>query len=343
MLTITKLAAQDTLQWTALPDLPGGRGWAGMYAGVSGGALICMGGANFPGQMPWQGGKKVWYDDIYVLEPGKSWAKAEQQLPRPAAYGVSVTYGNKIILAGGSNEKEHLNTVMAYEWNGKKLEQASYPSLPQPLANLGGAVLDDVMVVVGGSNSAAGGAIQKCYVLDLRRPQQGWAEITPWPGPERIFPVCAVYKGAMYMFSGETTGLNSRGEKFRHILQDGYTLRLHRTANGWTPEWKKIPVPMPRGVSAAGGTVPVLQDGRFLFWGGVDAVTAQYKDPATHPGIVRNILYYAPETETWELAGYEAAFPSRVTLPVVYWQGRWIYISGEIKPGVRTPAVIGVK
>ena len=40
-------------------------------AGVSGGALLVAGGANFPDKKPWQGGTKVWYDTVFVLdEPG---------------------------------------------------------------------------------------------------------------------------------------------------------------------------------------------------------------------------------------------------------------------------------
>ena len=32
------------------------------------GALLVAGGTNFPEKMPWEGGKKVWYDDVYVLD-----------------------------------------------------------------------------------------------------------------------------------------------------------------------------------------------------------------------------------------------------------------------------------
>lgn len=343
MLATTQLAAQDTLEWTMLPELPGGKGWAGMYAGVSHQALICMGGANFPAQAPWEGGKKKWYDDIYILEAGKNWKKTAEKLPVPGGYGVSITYRNKVILVGGGNEQGHFNQVTGYEWNGKALQTTAYPPLLQPLANMAGALLNEVIIITGGSSSPAGSALKKCYVLDLQRPADGWAEIEAWPGPERIFPVCTVYEGRFYMFGGETTGLNRKGEKFRDILQDGYVLRINRAAGKWAAEWEKLPTPMPRGMSAGGTLLPVLQNDRFLFWGGVDAVTASYKDPATHPGIIQNILYYFPQTDRWEFIGCQTKIASRVTLPVVYWNGQWIYISGEIKPGVRTPSVIGVK
>src|SRR5690606_37231382 len=58
---------QHQLKWKELPSIPDKEGFAGMFAGVSNENLICMGGANFPNEMPWKGGKKVWYDDIFVL------------------------------------------------------------------------------------------------------------------------------------------------------------------------------------------------------------------------------------------------------------------------------------
>jgi len=50
-----------------LPPLPDPRGVAGVFAGVSGNALLVAGGANFPGQPPWEGGQKKWNNEVYVL------------------------------------------------------------------------------------------------------------------------------------------------------------------------------------------------------------------------------------------------------------------------------------
>src|SRR6187549_1212241 len=78
-------------QWGKLPPLPEPLGVAAAFAGVSNGALIVAGGANFPDKMPWEGGKKVWNDRIWVLEkPDGQWREAGR-LSRPLAYGVSLT------------------------------------------------------------------------------------------------------------------------------------------------------------------------------------------------------------------------------------------------------------
>ena len=202
--------------------------------------------------------------------------------------------------------------------------------------------MGDVIVIAGGSHSPTGSAIKKCLALDLKKIDQGWFELEAWPGQERLFPVCTIYKGDFYLFSGETVGINAKGEKYRSILLDAYRLRLERNNNKWTASWQPLAT-MPRGMSAGGTVLPVLNNDRFLFWGGVDAVTSAYKTPATHPGIIQNVLFYFPETDTWEFIGQQTKIPSRVTLPVVFWNNRWLYISGEIKPGIRTPSIVSVK
>src|SRR5688572_14438692 len=74
-----------------LPALPDAGGFAGPQAGVSNGALLVAGGTNFPDKMPWEGGKKVWYDDVYVLEsPAEQWKRAGK-LHRPLAHAASIT------------------------------------------------------------------------------------------------------------------------------------------------------------------------------------------------------------------------------------------------------------
>ena len=63
-----QLMAGDILQWSELPELPASTGAAGAFVGVHNGAVIVAGGANFPDAPPWQGGKKIWRDDIFVLQ-----------------------------------------------------------------------------------------------------------------------------------------------------------------------------------------------------------------------------------------------------------------------------------
>lgn len=311
-----------------------------MYAGVSSGALIAMGGANFPGKYPWEGGTKKWYDHIYLLPEGGQWQLSEQKLPSPSGYGVSVNYRGKLIVAGGCTDTRHLSSVFSYTWKNGQLVREDLPDLPHPLAYMTGAVLGDAFIILGGSESPSASPSKTALLLDLQHPERGWQTIEAWPGPERILPVCGIWKDRLFLMGGETGITNSFGEKYRHILQDNYSLQISQKGNSPEAIWEKR-VPIPRGVSA-GGTLPLLDNSRFIIWGGVDAVTAQYRAPASHPGITRSVLSYSPENDTWEYLGDLDRYPSRVTLPVVPYQDGWLYVSGEIKPGIRTPSIIKI-
>src|SRR6188474_1845861 len=76
-------AASSSITWRQITPLPDPRGYAGMFAGVAGGKLIVAGGANFPDTMPWEGGKKVWYDTVFVLDRSDGQWRIAGKLPRP--------------------------------------------------------------------------------------------------------------------------------------------------------------------------------------------------------------------------------------------------------------------
>src|SRR5215510_4111928 len=81
----------EVIQSSRLPDLPERLGVAGAFAGVANDSLLVAGGANFPDAPPWKGGKKTWYDTVYLLPETNSEWKVIGKLPRPLGYGVSIT------------------------------------------------------------------------------------------------------------------------------------------------------------------------------------------------------------------------------------------------------------
>ncbi len=337
---LLSMSQTDQIRWSAFPSLPDKLGFAGMYAGVASGTLVAMGGANFPDRYPWEGGKKKWYDHIYVMPEGGQWRLSEQKLLLPSGYGVSVSYKGRIITAGGCTDTHHLTSVFSYSWNGSSLERESLPNLPRPLAYMTGAILGDAMVILGGSEAPGGPPLTEALLLDLLKPDKGWQKIESWPGPGRILPVSGVWNNRLFLMSGEDNGVNSFGEKYRDILTDNYALTLQKEGERWKARWEKLS-PIPRGV-AAGGTLPLLNGSRLIIWGGVDAVTAQYRNPESHPGITRSVLCYYPGNDTWEYLGNQDQYTPLVTLPVIPYQDGWLYISGEVRPGVRTPAIIRI-
>ena len=80
------------MRWTRLPETPNAPGFGGAFVGTSGDLLLCGGGSNFPDKPAWDGGVKVWHDEVFSLSStrSKKWASLGK-LPRPCGYGVSVS------------------------------------------------------------------------------------------------------------------------------------------------------------------------------------------------------------------------------------------------------------
>src|SRR5690606_18073718 len=81
----------DWRKESRLPECDQGmahKGLAGPVAGYHNGFLLVGGGASFPGEMPWNGGQKKYYDDLYVYkqEGEQLVLHARAQLPFAVAY-----------------------------------------------------------------------------------------------------------------------------------------------------------------------------------------------------------------------------------------------------------------
>lgn len=311
-----------------LPKLPDQEGFAGPFAGVSGGALVVGGGANFPDKKPWEGGKKVWYDGVFVLEkPDGEW-KPAGKLPRPLGYGVSVTHGNGVVCVGGSDAERHYPDAFRLEWKGGKLTTTALPALPTPLANACGALVGDVLYVAGGQEKPDATSTTKAvYRLDLSVARPKWEEVEACPGGGRMLAVAAGFDGSFWVVGGVDLVAGKDGKAERRYLTDAYR---------YTPGkgWKRV-ADVPRPVAAAPSPAPADAAGFYLLGG--DDGTQVGVAPDKHRGFGKTVLRYDTSTDKWVEAG-EVAAP-RVTVPCVRWGKEWVIPSGEVRPGVRSPEV----
>ena len=184
--------ASHSLHWSQLPPLPDALGVAGPFAGVSGETLLVAGGANFPGKMPWEGGKKVWHDDVYALAGVNSHWTRVGKLPRPLAYGISVTTKTGVVCIGGNDAGRHYRDVFRLSYRAGIFSVQPMPSLPLPLANAAGALVGSTIYVAGGSDQPGEhSALNQCFTLNLNEKFPAWQTIEPCPGKARILPVAA--------------------------------------------------------------------------------------------------------------------------------------------------------
>lgn len=332
-------AQTNSLNFQSLPSIPDKHGFAGMFAGVSNDVLICAGGANFPGNMPWEGGQKVWYDDIYILEEKEGeWKKSDIDLPYPLGYGVSVNYNEEVLSIGGSNENQHFNKVFGLEYaNGSIKINDQYPDLPVPLAMMSGALVGDAVYIAGGIESADGLPTSHFYRLDLADSKENWhwRELKTWPGGPRQLSVAASKDGKFYLFSGIDMFTGNDGSTKRSILKDAYVYDPKEQT------WSSLPE-LPRGVAAAPTPAPVMGLNHIVFAGGLDEETAKHNDPESHPGFLESILAFNTLSESYAIVGQLPEGGARVTLPTAYWDGDWILPNGETGPGVRSSEVFSI-
>jgi SSS family transporter len=326
----------NNLKIAQLPPIPDTEGFAGMFAGVSNGALLCMGGANFPDEKPWEGGRKTWYQDIYALEDenGK-WQKLSQTLPDPLGYGVAVSYQDQILLIGGGNADRHFQQVIGLSYaNGAVSLSDQYPDLPVPLAMMTGALVGTTVYIAGGLENPGGGPTHHFFALDLSVPvsQMQWKTLPAWPGKPRIHAVAAAKDDQFYLFSGIYTFTNEQDDPDRELLTDAFAFDPEKG------KWTALPE-LPRAVAAGPSPAPVMGQNHIVFPGGLDGETAKHTDPASHPGFLEDILAFNTLSESYVSIGALPRGAARVTLPSTSWNGKWILPSGEAGPGVQSPAI----
>jgi SSS family solute:Na+ symporter len=361
----------DFLNWNALPDLPNSVGVAGPFVGISDDALIVAGGANFPDAPPWQGGKKIWYDEIHVLEKNTDgdyqWLIDNNfKLPRPLAYGVSINTQDGIVCIGGCDSQICYEDVFLMKWDSelKKIEIESLPSLPDKLAFMSGGQVDNVIYITGGQQTMKDAKATKIFwALDLSKKGSGenfkWEKLDPWPGASRILPLTATQSDGtydcFYMFGGR----NMASSKDTELLTDSYCY------NPVEKSWKMltdITVDDKKRCIMA-GTAIASGANHILFFGGADGKlfleleqlqrdteqTANKTKAETakkellqllnnHPGFSNDILAYHTITDTWVKAG-KLPTTSHVTTTAVKWDGSFVIPTGEIRPGIRTPKI----
>ncbi|MEO5997537.1 MAG: sodium/solute symporter [Chitinophagaceae bacterium] len=337
---------QHQLKWENLPPIPNKVGFAGMFAGVSNGALICMGGANFPDKMPWEGGIKQWHNQIFILEEGaESWIISKSKLPSELAYGASFTYKNDIVIVGGSDGQQNYSDVYALSYAKGEVKIKKYPTLPFPLANITGALVGDILFIAGGNSKFAksGGEQPGNYFLALdlahSAAKQKWVELKSWPGPPRIMAVSASLKGDFFLFSGMNTIKKTDGTTEEIILKDAYKFTpkyIGKYLEGGL--WSKLSE-MPRGVGGGASPAPTIGSEHIIFPGGLDEVTAKHSNPETFPGFATDLLAYHSASNSWLNLGHLPQSDTRATLPTAKWGDRWVIPNGEVGPGKRSSSV----
>lgn len=316
------------LSWRQLPPLPDPCGFASPFVGVSQDTLLVGGGANFPERQLWEGGTKVWQDEVYALEKdNRTWTLAGK-LPLPLAYGLSISLPEGVICAGGSDANGHHDETFLLKFSEGQLVRRVLPPLPKSIAMGAGALVGHMIYLAGGLESPeTSESLGTFFAFDTNHPEAGWRSLPSWPGPGCSQGVAATDDKYFYLFSGVTFVPKSDGSAERKLLTTAYR---------YAPEsgWEKLP-DLPHPVQAAASPAPVSQGFIFLI-GGVDG-TQIGNPPKEFSQVPQQILAYSISEKKWRKAGNAPV--GRVCVSTARWGDAWILPSGERSAGVRSPEV----
>lgn len=352
-----------------LPELvvfeKGGRkeGVSAAFGGTLEDAVVVVGGCNFPDLPAADGGKKVYYDQIYVLRNPErkkvSWEIAGR-LPVQVANGASVTLPEGIVCIGGCNRDQVLNDVWLLNWDAghSAVIVRDLPGLPVAMDNLAAATDGKNIYVAGGNIDGMPG--KRCFVLKGLG-AQAWCELPVYPGPVRLQPVAAVVKQKFYLMGGFQP---VAGDRESVVATDGL---VYNPADGkWSEAGEIMPEDGkgPRGLVGAAGLV--LDDEIVVFQGGVDYAifkaavdnallqrkaaglglqevaerlkqeqSMYMKHEPDWYGFNRRLLLFRPETGEWtSLGDWEEV--ARAGAVMVWYKNRLVIVNGETKPGIRS-------
>jgi SSS family transporter len=269
-------------------------------------------------------------------------------LPRPIGYGTSVSVDEGVVCLGGGDAERHYPDVFIIRWRADKnaIEVDHLPPMPEPCAFSCGAAIGRSIFIAGGrSQPDSQTAMHNFWMLDLSKENgdRRWNELAPWPGPGRMQAVAAVQENSFFLLGGVALNPEKEGEDKREFLTDCY--RYDPGSNRWSPI-----ADLPRAAAAAPSPAISLGQAHIALVGGDDGTNAlrmrELKD--NHPGFPPGVLLYHTITDTWTRAG---DFPKDrasgiwppVTTNTTWWDQSYIIPSGEARPGVRTPNVVGAK
>jgi N-acetylneuraminate epimerase len=335
-------------------------GLAGPLAGIASNCLVIGGGSNFEGALPWNGGKKLYHNQLYVLQRNNkglyTWLTQRTTLSNNLAYCASVTTKEGIVCIGGENEQGPVKSVFLLSLKNDIITFNALPDLPAPLTSSGATTIGNTIYVAGGLD--AKGAVSSFLCLDLARKNPSWVRLPDLPVALSHAVVAAQSNGkekCIYVIGGRV-----KTDVLTQFLSSvwEYTPSFGSWKNVGEirlPGQEAIKLSAGTGVSIGSDLIAVFGGDKGIFYNKtehflatIDALkTDAEKQPViqeknkmleNHPGFYNEILMFNTITKTFHSGGVIPGKP-QVTTIAVSWGDKVFIPGGEIKPGVRTAEV----
>jgi len=353
----------NSIKWDIAGVLPltNGKplGFAGPVAGVSNDVLIVGGGSNFPDSMPWLGGKKRYYDNLYVFKKNENDSLIffkSFKLPFSLAYSANVSTSYGIIVVGGENENGISKKALLIKWNKQTqdINIMHLADLPFAITNASAVVHRNKIYLAGGE--MMNDVSDHLLSLDLNVNAE-WKNLPSLPKPVSHAVMAVQSNGkndCIYIIGGRKKNTNSPSDLYSSTLQ--FNLKTKK----WTAK-KSLPYTLSAGTGVAVGTNSIL-----LFGGDNGATfhkteqiifainseknevkkaqltTEKIKLQSIHPGFCKQALLYDAKKDEWKPVGC-ILYDSPVTTTAVKWENEIFIPGGEIRAGVRTSQILSAK
>jgi SSS family transporter len=372
-------AENNYFKFSMLPNLPPNSGYstqpglAGPYSGMEDDVLIVAGGANFPDKLPWEGGIKTYYDEIFILKTSAtgeySWKKAKKRIPFTAGYGGAVETPNGLLCFGGNTPDECISESWLIDYSPVtgSIEIKSGPELPVPLTNFAFAKVDGNLYVAGGLTELTGASENYFFRLNITGSNPTnwkWEVLSPWEGKPRVFAVGVGQSNGetncFYLFSGR----NIRPGQNTEILFDAHVYNPYLNRWSVVSEGEHLVFPFMAGTAFPVGASTIIfpsgADGEMLKKQlEIENRRAMLENTElnkleleslknvllnhlnNHPGFENRLMAFNTITKEIYSAG-QLPETGQVTTTAVKWGNEVFVPSGEIRPGVRTPRTLKI-
>lgn len=346
----------EQIQWSIFDTLPPQNqhpslGYAGPLTGIYKDLLFIGGGANFPEKMPWLGGKKKYYDQLFVKNIEQINSQFQEfNLPFSIAYSANCSTPQGIIAIGGENESGVSNRTILINWENNTPKFNDLPKLPIAVTNAAITYIKDEVFVIGGEDATQ--AYANLYKLNLKNTPSGWEKLTDLPHPVSNTIFLASDDGKnLYLFGGRKKNLGDTSTFYANVYQ--YQVLENK--------WIEL-APMPYPLSA--GTGSFINKHTVVLYGGdkgiiyhqteklinainqekdnhkkEELIASKTKLQSEHPGFSKTLLYFDIRSNTWTV-GTNIPYVAPVTTTAIKNHNQIFIPSGEIRAGVRSPLIL---
>jgi len=355
--------------WKRLPTLPAAKGQsqqpglAGAITGLIGDELLIAGGSNFPDALPWLGGTKTYYNEMYSLnlqDTAAGWRREQSKLPEPMAYAACVSVNNNIYCVGGENSDNITSRVLKISRANDQWLVGEQTNFPVAVSNASISAIGDVIYVVGGLGN--GQALSSFYAANTAENSLKWEKLPDIPVAFSHAVVVSQWderEQCIYVLGGR----NKTG-----ILTEFFSAVWKYSPSD--KRWSQVgDITNQTGdkMTLAAGTGGAYDRNYILLFGGdkgglfnktedfIHRISVE-KDHdrikkltnkknshlSSHPGFSRDVFLYNTKTNQCSVIE-QMPFPAQVTTTAIRKGNDYIIPNGEIKPGVRTPEISWVK